>query len=192
MENHARYGQMIYAHSADRLLVNLFIPSSVSWEDQNTTVTQSTDFPNAPRTQLRINTKTPRRFTLSIRHPSWVGSIATCALRSTNRPVTNASNTDQYVDINREWKDGDVVSVELPMALHSEMLPHSSAYVSILYGPIVLAGELGRAGLLDSDFHGQMMSEKKAEPARGHPGHRCIRYRHRTPSGAHQRKSVAF
>jgi hypothetical protein len=55
------------------------------------------------------------------------------------------------------------------MRIHTEMLPHSSSYVSILYGPIVLAGELGRAGLVDADFRGQLMSDRKMSPARTTP-----------------------
>jgi len=42
---------------------------------------------------------------------------------------------------------GDVVEVHLPMRLRAEPLPGHSDVVAILYGPIVLAGRLGRKGL---------------------------------------------
>ena len=33
MENHARYGEMIYGHKDNNLYVNLFIPSTLRWGD---------------------------------------------------------------------------------------------------------------------------------------------------------------
>jgi DUF1680 family protein len=45
------------------------------------------------------------------------------------------------------WHTGDIVEVHLPMTLRTESLPGSSDVVAILYGPIVLAGRLGRKGL---------------------------------------------
>ena len=168
MENHARYGQLIYAHTSDKLMVNLYMPSTVNWEDQHVSLTQITNFPSDPHTQLRITASEPRKFTLSIRHPSWIPDFE-MHIKVNQQPVAETAKADQYIDINRDWKDGDTVDIDLPLSLHTKMLPHSNSYVSILYGPIVLAGELGRSGLLDSDFSGQMMSEKKVEPAKDIP-----------------------
>ena len=35
MENHGKYGEFIYTHSSDSLLVNLFIPSQVDWKNKD-------------------------------------------------------------------------------------------------------------------------------------------------------------
>ncbi len=40
MENHTKYGEMIYSHSADALWVNLFIPSELKWAGRGVTVRQ--------------------------------------------------------------------------------------------------------------------------------------------------------
>ena len=48
-----------------------------------------------------------------------------------------------YVSIEREWQNGDVVQVQLSMQLHLEALPDDPKMIAILYGPIVLAGDLG-------------------------------------------------
>jgi hypothetical protein len=45
------------------------------------------------------------------------------------------------------WKDGDIVEVRLPMSLHTEAMPDDSTLVAFLYGPIVLAGDLGKEGM---------------------------------------------
>ncbi len=52
-----------------------------------------------------------------------------------------------YFAIDREWRDGDTVKIQLPMRLHTENLPDTTNQVALLYGPIVLAGELGTNGM---------------------------------------------
>ncbi len=47
------------------------------------------------------------------------------------------------------------------MRLSVEPLPKSAKFVAILYGPVVLAGKLGRQGLTDADFHGQSIALAK-------------------------------
>jgi hypothetical protein len=58
-----------------------------------------------------------------------------------------AGEPGSYVPVARTWRDGDQVEVRLPMSLRTEALPGAPDTVAILYGPIVLAGELGSQGL---------------------------------------------
>jgi len=44
------------------------------------------------------------------------------------------------------------IEVEWPLTLRTEMLPRSKEWISVLWGPVVLAGELGTAGLEGLDF----------------------------------------
>ena len=62
-------------------------------------------------------------------------------------PLDSAGAANGYVAIEREWRTGDLVEVELPMTLRAEPLPGTSDVVAFVYGPIVLAGRLGREGL---------------------------------------------
>jgi hypothetical protein len=52
-----------------------------------------------------------------------------------------------YVAIDREWRTPDRVEIDLPMTLRAEPLNATTDVVAFLYGPIVLAGRLGREGL---------------------------------------------
>lgn len=45
MENHAKYGEMIYASRKDELIVNMFISSVLEWKEYGMTFTQETSFP---------------------------------------------------------------------------------------------------------------------------------------------------
>ena len=49
-----------------------------------------------------------------------------------------------FVPISRTWNNGDKVEVKLPMDLRLEAMPDNPTRAAICYGPVVLAGELGR------------------------------------------------
>jgi hypothetical protein len=50
------------------------------------------------------------------------------------------------------------------MRLRTEMLPHSTNWVAVLWGPIVLTGELGTAGLERVNFHGRNYAASRTQP----------------------------
>lgn len=165
MQNHALHGAAIYGHKGDKLFVNLFIPSELTWREQRATVTQATTFPYEPRTTLRINLASPKKLTLAVRVPNWVEPGA-LKVSVNNKTLDTRARPGTYAEITREWKDGDTLAVELPMKLRTEMLPNNNDYVSVFYGPILLAAKLGSEGLVESDFHsGTSMPAKDKLPA---------------------------
>jgi DUF1680 family protein len=147
MENHAKYGDTIYFHSADTLFVNLFIASTLAWNQRGVTIRQETKFPESDTTRLTVGCKKPVVFSMKIRSPQWAKSVS-ATVNGQPQKIDVAADTG-YFTIRREWRDGDTVAVRLPMSLHVEPLPGMPGTVSILYGPIVLAGELGTQGLED-------------------------------------------
>lgn len=165
MQNHGLYGESIYAHKADRLLVNLFIPSELSWREQAVKIVQTTAFPDEPRTRLQMKLSAPKKFTVALRHPAWIAP-GQLNLAVNGQPVPAKSRPGSYAEVTREWKNGDALSVELPMKLRTELLPNSASYVAVFYGPILLAAKLGREGLADEDFRGlAAMPAKNKLPA---------------------------
>jgi hypothetical protein len=58
------------------------------------------------------------------------------------------------VTLDRQWKNGDSVQVRLPMGLRMEAMPDDPKMVALLYGPIVLAGDLGKEGLTEAERYG--------------------------------------
>ncbi|MBN2166164.1 MAG: glycoside hydrolase family 127 protein [Marinilabiliaceae bacterium] len=137
MENHAKYGELIYSHDGNNLAVNLFIPSVLSWKEKNIEVTQITDFPNEGSIKLTLKVSEPKSFGLHIRYPKWVAEGALIA--SVNgKQIDIVKNEKGYFTINRTWSNGDVVKVSLPMDLQLVYLPDRSKYASLMYGPIVL------------------------------------------------------
>ncbi len=172
MENHGKYGEMIYAHAADRLYVNLFIASEVAWKAKGLTLRQETAFPEKPVTTLRLTLRQPQKIRLQVRVPQWI-EPGRMQLRVNGVLQKSAAAPGSYAAIDRVWKSGDTVAVSLPMRLTTVALPHSRAYVAFLYGPILLAGPLGAQGLTPADFHtggpGDAQLAKKVLPVSAAP-----------------------
>jgi hypothetical protein len=141
MENHAKYNDSIYFHGDDALWVNLFIPSVVTWKEKGLRLTQTTTFPEEEGTRLSIAADGPVRATLAIRHPHWC-SDATVTVNGD--AVAHDNRPGSYISVDREWRPGDTVEVRLPMTLRAVPLPGAPDRIAIAYGPVVLAGELGR------------------------------------------------
>ncbi len=164
MENHARYGKAIYAHEGDgKLLVNLFIASTLDWPQAGLKLEQKTTFPEEQGSTLVFHAAVPRPLEIDVRYPGWVAPGA-LQLSVNGQPQVVAAHSGQYAAISRTWREGDTLRIETPMTLHLEMLPHSTDYVAILDGPLVLAGKLGLEGLTDRDFVNQRMDAAKRLP----------------------------
>ena len=153
MENHGKYGELIYAHTNDRLFVNLFIPSSLAWKAQGMTLRQETKFPEESHTRLALTLAQPRRMTVSVRYPGWAAPGA-LKIQVNGQPINVAAKPGSYIDITRLWKSGDRIEVLLPMHLTTETLAHSPSHAAFFYGPVLLAGALGTEGLTRDDFYG--------------------------------------
>ena len=71
MENHGKYGELIYTHTENELYVNLFIASELDWAERGVRIIQETKFPDEESVRLTIRTEKPMKFKLLIRHPHW-------------------------------------------------------------------------------------------------------------------------
>ena len=138
IESHAKYGEFIYAHEGDALFVNLFIPSTLNWRERGIKLTQSTHFPDADTTRLTVDEG--GKFTMKIRYPSWVAA-GRMQVKVNGKAVKVEGRPGSYVSIQRDWKKGDRVDVQLPMTTRLEQMPDKSNYYAVLHGPVVLAAK---------------------------------------------------
>ena len=139
MESHALHGDGIYYESDDRFWINLYVPSTANWN--GATVTMSTTFPEGDAASLKLTLPRPKAFTLALRRPSWAGAGFAVKVNGIN--VGTLSQPGSYVELKRTWKTGDSVSLVLPKTLHIEALPDNNRRAALMWGPLVLAGDLG-------------------------------------------------
>lgn len=170
IENHAKYGEMIYAHSEDELYVNLFIPSTLMWKEKKVEIIQETNFPYEAETHITVKPRWRRKFTLQLRHPEWATEGALrITVNGKDYPVETKNG---YMAINRKWKKGDKVVMQMPMEVRAEQLPDHSNYYSFAYGPIVLAAETGsedQYGLFADDSRGGHIAHGRQIPMKEMP-----------------------
>ncbi|WP_078548411.1 glycoside hydrolase family 127 protein [Litchfieldia alkalitelluris] len=153
MENPARYTREIYHTENDELYVNLFISSEI--ELDNMKVKQETKFPENQISKLFIEDATNEFLKIHIRVPYWISGELTAKV---NGQHTYASSENGYLTISRNWNSGDVIELRLPMELHTYESKGDTGKISFMYGPIALAGALGRENFPETDILGDHLS----------------------------------
>src|SRR5688572_28657084 len=143
IENHARYGESIYAFTDSTLFVNLFLSSTLDWADRKLKFRQETRFPDSDSTRITLLEGSPRRLTLAIRQPGWC-PVMTVKVRGN---TLIARRPGEYFRFTPRLRAGDTIDVSVPMSLALEPLPGAAEWGALRYGPIVLAARLGTAGL---------------------------------------------
>lgn len=138
LENHGKYGELIYAHDQKNLYVNLFIPSTLNWKEKGILLTQNTKFPFVEQSSLTLTLKKPQQFAIKFRYPSWIED-GKMKIKVNNKEISITKDANSYVSIDRKWKTGDLIFITLPMHNKTEQLPDKSDWVSFVHGPIVLA-----------------------------------------------------
>ena len=147
-----KYGQMVFTHSPGdgAVSVQLFAPATLDWSERGVKLRQETTFPYGETSCVKIEEAAGgAKFILRIRRPSWAGSGFSV---SVNGAAVPSGTEDGYVSVEREWRKGDRVDVEFPMALRAEYLKGSDDHIAFFYGPVLLAGDMGSEGLKRSDY----------------------------------------
>lgn len=173
MESHALHGLGIYYESGVgsrqsgttdlKLWVNLYAPSTAQWEAAGVKLTMATTFPEGDTASMTLDLRAPRAFTLALRRPSWAG--AGFGVRVNGQALAELPNAGSYVEIERTWKGGDTVALILPKTLRLERLPDNPKKGVVMWGPLVLAGDLGPAPRRGDDGDGDGVRSAPPEAA---------------------------
>ncbi len=141
MESHALHGDGVYYASDDQLWITLFTPSTADWKAAGVKLAVDTDFPLGEDTTIEVTPDEAKEFTLTLRRPSWAGEGFRVEVNG--EAMDQLSEPGKFVDIKRQWRAGDKVTVKLPKKLHLEPVPDNDRRVAIMWGPLTLAGNLG-------------------------------------------------
>jgi DUF1680 family protein len=135
----ADYGISSYFRSPKGVIVNLFVPSRVSWSQGSArvTMTQETGYPTVGETTLRLKMDRAQQFVIALRVPAWAGSQT--SVRVNGKPVAATVRAGTWLEIDRGWKDGDRVefSIDMPLRLVPLDALHPNL-VALLHGPVAL------------------------------------------------------
>jgi uncharacterized protein len=144
VEEFSKLNDSIYWKDDHGVYVNLFIASDLNWQEKGFRLRQETKFPDVASTTLHIAVDKPVQLALNLRIPEWLtgGSI-----KINGKAIDASASPGSYLTLSRLWKSGDRIEMDLPMRLRVEAMPDDPKTQAVLYGPIVLAGDLGTKGL---------------------------------------------
>lgn len=150
----------IYAHRADTLYVNLYAggTADVDLPGGKVKMAQETRFPWDGAVKITVTPASARQFAIDVRIPGWAHNevvpsdlyrfldkpSAPATIKVNGRPVTVTLDKG-YVTINRTWRPGDIVELNLPMPVRrvvaNEAVEADRDRVALQRGPIVYAAE---------------------------------------------------
>jgi DUF1680 family protein len=125
-------------HANDGLVLNYYGPSSIVVQlpdGPRVQLVQQTDYPQDGTVRLFVNPDAPATFALRLRIPGWSAKA-----RATVNGVALRPKAGTYLEIAREWRNGDVVTLDFDMALHTWIGEREAeGKVSLYRGPLLLA-----------------------------------------------------
>lgn len=74
-----------------------------------------------------------------------------------------SASQGSFLSIRREWQDGDVVELQLPMGVRAEQLPDDSSLTALMVGPLVLAAKTGEE-LIYCLLYGALSTADEPDP----------------------------
>ncbi len=166
LENHGKYGEFIFAHNAKDLFVNLFIPAELSWQEKGVKISQNTHFPENNIVSLKIHEVKNGNFSFYIRVPHWT-TADQMKITVNGKLLAYKPAKEHYIQLSRKWKKGDEISINLSPTTRIEQIADNLNYVSLFYGPILLAAKTDTTdlkGLFADESRGGHIAHGKQIP----------------------------
>jgi DUF1680 family protein len=132
----ADYRINTYFRDARGVYVNLYIPSTLKWTQSGAEIalTQTSEYPYDAHVQFEVKASRAAEFAVSLRIPAWAEGASVSV--NGKREMAEAGS---FARVQREWKDGDRIDVELPLKARLEAVdPQHADTVALVMGPIVL------------------------------------------------------
>ncbi|WP_433984279.1 glycoside hydrolase family 127 protein [Tunturiibacter empetritectus] len=126
-----------YFHEPGAVWVNLYLPSTLRWAEGEAKIEmeQEGTYPESPEIRLRMKTSQPALFGLKLRIPAWADA-ASLEVNGSPVPMTVRSG---FATVQRRWRTGDTVKLQLPMKPRIEILDEvHPETVAVMFGPRVL------------------------------------------------------
>ncbi len=125
--------------SNDGFVLNYYGPSTFRVKTANRqtlSLSQETDYPKTGNVTVRLSIDKPERFEIKLRIPVWSANTSV----SINGEEAPDVRSGSYLALEREWKTGDIIEINLDMSPHYWVGERDfEGKVSVYHGPILLA-----------------------------------------------------
>lgn len=134
------YAEELWLATPDNgLCASLYAASDVSAKVADGTtvnITEDTDYPFRETITFRLALPKPTSFPLYLRVPRWCEKPE---LEINGKPARVKAKPLSYIAVNREWKDGDTLTLRLPMQIAVRTWAKNQDSVSVDFGPLSFA-----------------------------------------------------
>ncbi|MFZ0746531.1 MAG: beta-L-arabinofuranosidase domain-containing protein [Terracidiphilus sp.] len=135
----ADYGISSYFNDGEGIYVNLYVPSRVTWKSgsQRIVLTQRTEYPHRPTTEIEVATGNASTFPVYLRIPAWAGPNTSVAVNG--KRVVTGPEAGKFAAVRRTWKNGDRIEIEFDMPTILEAVdPQHPDRMAAVHGPLAL------------------------------------------------------
>lgn len=159
-----KYVQYSWMATSDNgLVATAFGPSVVHAKvanGENVSITEETNYPFEEQIRFTIGTKNDVAFPLKLRIPAWCSK----PIVKVNGVVQKGVIAGSYYSISRKWKNGDVVTLDLPMEIKVSNWVNNS--VGVERGPLVYSLQMDEnwKSINKHTFEGKDFSEFEVFP----------------------------
>ena len=138
------YAEELWLATPDRgLCASLYAASEVTAKvgaGASVKVVEETDYPFSDTVALKISATQPAKFPLYLRIPRWCEGAS---VKINGKAIQCAAKSLSYVRLDREWKDGDTVSLRLPMEVRVQRWEKNQNAASVSYGVLTFSLKIG-------------------------------------------------
>lgn len=149
MESFTKLNDSLYFHRGNSIYINQYASSSLVSEQHRIELTQSANLPYNDMVTFSVRTLDSLEATIALhlRIPEWIAGTMQIQL---NGEAVAYKTEGGYAVLENSWKDGDKLSIQLPMKPYYHTLPDAPNVVAFKYGPVVLSAALGTEDLTQS------------------------------------------
>jgi hypothetical protein len=131
------YAEEMWLATADNgLCASLYAPSDVTAkvaQGGSVSIREETGYPFRDGVDFKLSAQQAARFPLYLRVPQW---CAAATVKINGEAVAVKTRPLSYIVLDRTWKDGDRVALQLPMRLAVRRWPKNQDAASVSYGPL--------------------------------------------------------
>lgn len=130
-----------YTTNNDAVYCNLYGSNTLNTKLKDGTelkLTQSTDYPWDGKIQIMFDKVPKKALSIFLRIPGWAKNAS---ISVNGNPDNQSVEAGSYAEINRQWKKGDIIELNIPMKARlmesNPLVEENRNQIAIMYGPMV-------------------------------------------------------
>ena len=135
----AEYSNMLYYRGENDIYVSQYLASRLdrSVDGVGISLENTSFYPKEKTLRFVFRSSEPIMHGLHFRVPSW--ATGSNIVKVNGEKIDCSSKPNTWIDLNRVWKDGDVITIDFEFILRFESVDECSKDIAALcYGPVVL------------------------------------------------------